>query len=879
MSSKRSASDPRPMILLALGLLAVAAVRSVSSIPIPSPSTADLRLAGLLAIAAAGIATALASQRIIGTRRTLQSRRSVVVVPADQFDAKPDVVLSFAAQLASSERSIGGWRDRRATALRVRLTCDQAGKLVYLLEVPARVQNVLRAALRSYEGVEIRDAEEILGGDEDSRPPAEGSDRPPAEMTTMRTELVLAQPSVEPLARPGGDPDPLQPFAAAMAGLQVDRDEEAEVVLDLLPATGRRRKRLRRRLLREARHRHGDRRGLDELLAETSGGSGRRRDRARPDELLERRLVGQALDAKLKDSGPLFEAQVLCCCRAKGRPEAKAGMHRLLAAFEPATDRNWLRASGLPIPGLAFLGSDLPLRRQRFDRRLRTGYFRPARKSILTARELAGFLKPPTINCRADNVLRSGALLPPPPPLPTFSPERSDLIPIGRVATEKGQRLVGVSIADTFFTYIAGRSRYGKTETAIAQFVHLVRSGQGGSFLDPHGDALDRIAPYLREPEVAARVVEIDLRPGRSLDALPGWNLFELGGATAAEREARVEAIVDAFSAALEWGDRSTRAINLTTQAASSLATIASKLPAGLSPTIFQITTILSDSDWRHEVLPYLSEDQRSFWTDRFPSLAPEAITPVTNMVDRLRASTPLAVLFGQSRSSYRSRQAMDEGQIVLFCPGAGGARDRLVANLFVYDQYHSARGRGDGSKNWRRPFWPFYDEVQGYDGSGIFAPVLEQLAKFEVHGTFLNQNPDRLSSATRDALLTNRSHLLVSGLNSRAAGLITKEWGDQPNADALTGLPRFVFISQVTDGGVPSSPFRLGGLQVEDVVGEVMAAAPSRPEPAGETASAKETLEHLETLNQRILDGLKAGERRRPSDSAGPVKLKRSQP
>lgn len=873
MSSKLAASDPRPMIGIAVGILAVAAVRFLSSIPIPHPSTADLRLVGLVAATVLTIATALASQRIIQTRRTLGSRRSFAVVPADQFDAKRDVVVSFASQLASSERSIGGWRDRPASGLRVRIAADPAGNLVYLLDAPARSQNVLRAALRSYEGIELRDPEEILG-----RPESDSADGPPRQQSvTMRTELVLAQPSVEPLARPAGDPDPLQPFAAAMAA-----GTEAEVVLDLLPATGRRRRRLRRRLLREARRRHGDRPAaggglLDELLAE--GGGGGRGRRARPDELLERRLVGQALDAKLKDSGPLFQVQVLCCCRAGSRPEAKAAMHRLLAAFEPATDRNWLRASGLPIPGLAFLGSDLPLRRRRFDRRLRTGLFRPARRSILTARELAGFLKPPTINCRADNVLRSGALLPPPPALPTFSPERKDLIPIGRVATEKGNRLVGVQIADTFFTYITGRSRYGKTETAIAQFVHLVRSGQGGSFLDPHGDALDRIAPYLREPEVAERVVEIDLRPGRSLDALPGWNLFELGGATAAEREARVEAIVDAFSAALEWGDRSTRAINLTTQAASSLATIASKLPPGLSPTIFQITTILSDDDWRDAVLPYLAEEQRSFWTDRFPALAAEAITPVTNMVDRLRASTPLAVLFGRSQSSYRAREAMDQGQIVLFCPGAGGQRDRLAANLFVYDQYHSARGRGDGSKNWRRPFWPFYDEVQGYDGSGIFAPVLEQLAKFEVHGTFLNQNPDRLSAPTRDALLTNRSHLLVSGLNSRAARLITQEWGDQPNADALTGLPRFVFISQVTDRGVPSAPFRLGGLQVEDVVGEASTAAPAAAAAdVGEVGSAEETLEHLATLNQRILEGLSASERGtgRPG-SVGQLKVKRS--
>lgn len=862
----RNGSDPRPLIGIAIALLAVAVGRALSNTPVPS--LVALRSLAPFAVGTLAIASALAIQRIIATRRTIASRRSVVVVPADEFDAKPEVVLGFAAQLASSERSIGGWRDRRGSALRIRLGCDPDGNLAYLIEVPARAEQLLRAALRNYEGVEVRPADEVVLG--------EALSEPDDAAGTVRTELVLAQPSVEPLARPDCDPDPLQPFAAALKGLRVDRGEEALVVLDLLPATGRRRGRLRRRLLREARRRHGERRGLDDLLGEAAGTP---RGRARPDELLERRLVNKALDAKLKESGPLFEAQILLSCRAADRRQAKARMGRMLAAFEPLADRNWLRASGLPIPGLAFLGSDLPLRRRRFDRRLRTGYFRPAKRSVLTARELIGFLKPPTVNCRADNVLRSGALLAPAPALPTFDPERTDLIPIGRVAGETGERLVGVRVADTFFTYIAGRSRYGKTETAIAQFVHLVRAGHGGSFLDPHGDALDRIDPYLRVPEVASRIVRIDLRPDRRLDDLPGWNLFEVAGASSAQREARVEAVVDAFASALEWGERSTRAINLTTQAAASLAALAARLPRELAPTIFQITTLLSDEEWRATVLPHLPEAQRSFWTDRFPLLSPEAITPITNMVDRMRSSTPIAVLFGQSQSSYRAREAMDEKKIVLLCPGAGGARDRLVANLFAFDQFHAARGRADLPPERRILFWPFFDEVQGYDGggSGILASLLEQSAKFGIRATFLNQNPERLSPATLNALLTNRSHLMASALNSHAAALLAKEWAGQPSPAAVTKLPRFSFIGQVTDGGTSSLPFALRGVRVEDVVGgeEVPADGEGDSVSAGDPVAA-EVLRGLETLDQRILAALRDGPEQSGSKRSGPVRLRR---
>jgi hypothetical protein len=856
--SKSNRSDPRPMLaILAVAILA-ALWRLLSNIRVDQLLAASLSLAPF-APAAIAIASALATHRFLATRRTLRSRRSVAVVPADEFDAEPEAVLRFASQLADSERRVAGWVDRRASAVRVRLASDAENRLVYLLEVPERSSEALRTTLRSFEGVDERPAAEVLN--------EEASEQ--GERVALRTELVLARPSVEPLARLGPKPDPLQPFAAAIGRLHA-RGETASVCVDLLPASGFRGTRLRRRLRREARRLHGERRDFSALLNGEEG----RRGRPDPDEQVERRGAVQAVDAKLRDSGELFEAQILLRCEAPSRGRAKVAMAGLLAAFRPMADRNRFRASGLPIPGVAFLGSDVALRRRSFDRRFSTGLFRPARKTILTARELAGFLKPPTVHCGPRNVLRSGALLSPPPELPTFAESRDDLIPLGRVNSESGERVVGVRVADTFFTYIAGRSRYGKTETAIAQFVHLVRAGHGGLFLDPHGDGLERIEPYLADSVEPERIVRIDLGPGSSPAEQPGWNLFELG-AGAGESEARVEAVVDAFASALEWGERSTRAINLTTQAASALAAISAHLDPDLAPTIFQIPTLLSDSEWRAAVLPFLPRSAQRFWTDRFPLLAAEAITPVTNMVDRLRASSAITALLGQSRSSYRVREAMDEGKIVLACPGAGGTRDRLIANLLLFDLLHAARGRAELAPERRRPFWVFLDEVQSYDGaaSGNLAALLEQSAKFGLRAVLLNQNPERLSAATLNALTTNRSHLLASTLNSHAASLLTKEWGGQPSPAALTKLERYHFVAQVTHQGALSAPFALGGVRVEDVVEKPASrggAAARRRGCDGAPRAASDMAAQLDGHDDRILAALRSGGRNADSDRRG---------
>jgi hypothetical protein len=843
---RRAGESPALLLALAAIVLVLVADRVISELRVDA-SLLKVAVPALVASLAVLIAALVA--RLVATRQTLRSRTRLVVVPADEFDPSPETVVRFAAQLGRTRRRVRGWLDRRASAIRIRLDADPDGRLAYLLEAPRHAEGVVRNALRSYEGVELRepDPDTVLAI-------SRGGDR-----STVRAELVLARPSVEPLARLGLDPDPLAPFASALRSLRPGDGDRATVCLDLLPMSGRGRRRLRRRLLAEARRLQpaAHDAALDVLA------DGRSRRTPDPADAAARREITRTLDAKLKDAGPLFSLQILVRCDSSDRARARATLQTLLAAFEQLSDRNWLRVAGLPLLGAGFLGSDIPPRRWWFDRRLDSGLFRPARRGFVSTRELAGLLKPPTVHCAADNVLRSGALVAAPPELPSFDGQPG-LVPLGRVASDSGERVVGVRLEDTFFSYVAGRSRYGKTELAVAQFLHLVRSGHGGLFLDPHEDAVQRIKRHLTDPGLRDRVVEIDLAGRHAAERQPAWNLFELGAAQAIDAEARVEAVVDAFASALRWDERNTRAINLTTQAAQALTAVARVLPAELCPTIFQLPTLLSDDDWRRACLPYLPTASQRFWLDRFPRLAEEAITPVTNLIDRLRASTAITALLGQSQSTYRIRDAMDQGLVVLACPGSGGTRDRLVANLLVFDLLHAAKGRADLAPERRRPFFVFLDEVQTYDGasSGNLAALLEQTAKYGVRAFLLNQNPERLTPATLNAVTTNRSHLLSTALNARAAALIAKEWGGQPEPAAITRLPRYRFLAQVTHHGEASRPFHVRGLPVEELHGtghpDRLRDLDAAIDQTSGRRPTEEALAHLDTLDERILAELK---------------------
>jgi hypothetical protein len=847
--TRQGQQDPRPLIAVVVGLtvaslLGRAAVLKggrVLALAVPA------MIGGLVLAVAVGVA------RVIVTRRSLASRQRLVVLAPDTFDPSLDAVLRCAAHLSRARRLVGNWLDPGARAVRVLLDTDEEGRMRYSLSVPRSALPAVRAALAVYDRVQAR-----IEPDATTATAAAPAGRRLLEVA--RAELRLARPSSEPLAHLPLQPDPLQSFARVLAGLDYRRGEHAEIAIDLLPTPAGTRRRLRRRLLRQARRREGDATvgGAGSTLA--GGAVGRRR----PAEMVEQRAAREELAAKLVQAEPLFALQILVRASAPEKGTAVSCLHGLLACFDSLSGANSLRVVGVRTLGVAFLGSDLPGRRGWLDYRMRSGLFKPARRCHVTAREMVGILKPPTVHCSVPEVLRLGpAVYPAPKTLPTFIGQR-DLVPLGRVSTEDGERRVGLRIEDSFFTYIAGRSRWGKTELALGQCLHLFRSGHGGLFLDPHQDAVQRIKSCLTEPELAERVIEVDLVGARSRDGQPGWNLFACRGLDASAAERRVEAIVDSFASALQWGERNNRALTLTTQATGALIELSRILPDGLQPTIFQIPSILGNPEWLQAALPFLSPPRRQFFTERFPRLSEESITPVTNLIDRLRSATPLAALLGAQTSTYDIARAMSEGKIVLACPGADGARDRLIANLLVFDLLYGAKSRAFLAPEQRRSFYVFLDEIQVFDGAsnGTLASLLEQTAKFGIRGFLLNQNPERLTSATLNALTTNRSHLISTALNSHAAGLISREWGGDPPAGAITGLPRRTFIAQVTLNGELTRPFRFTNESVEDAFADafrpdaVAAAQPIIDAASGRTP-ASETIAALDTLDARITEHL----------------------
>jgi hypothetical protein len=113
--------------------------------------------------------------------------------------------------------------------------------------------------------------------------------------------------------------------------------------------------------------------------------------------------------------------------------------------------------------------------------------------------------------------------------------------------------------------------------------------------------------------------------------------------------------------------------------------------------------------------------------------------------------------------------------------------------------------------------FYVFLDEIQTHDGPSL-AALLEQMAKFGLRGLLFNQNPERLSPATLNAITTNRSHLSTTALNSKAAGLVTREYNGAIEPDVVTRLKKYTYVSSVTIDGEVSRPFLVRGVPADEL-------------------------------------------------------------
>jgi type IV secretory pathway TraG/TraD family ATPase VirD4 len=246
--------------------------------------------------------------------------------------------------------------------------------------------------------------------------------------------------------------------------------------------------------------------------------------------------------------------------------------------------------------------------------------------------------------------------------------------------------------------------------------------------------------------------------------------------------------------------------------------------------TLADVPPLLVDRRFRRQALQHVSnEEVRAFWTteyDRYsPAFRAVVAAPLQNKIGAILTDPLLRRVFTGKRSSFRFRQVMDEGKVVLVNLAKGRIGEgpaTILGSLLVSSLSLAALSRADVPEEKRRPFFVYLDEFHTFSTLSL-ATMLSELRKYKVGMVLANQYLGQLDPRVRDAVIANAGTLIAFRLGAQDARFLAPEFAPVFEPEDLLSLPNHHIYLRLMINGEPSRPFSASTLSCEQVADVVL--------------------------------------------------------
>lgn len=358
--------------------------------------------------------------------------------------------------------------------------------------------------------------------------------------------------------------------------------------------------------------------------------------------------------------------------------------------------------------------------------------------------------------------------------------------------------------------HIIGKTGTGKSTLIASLCRQDILNGEGLALLDPHGDLVEAVAAMV-PPERHHDLIYFNV-PDREHPL--GFNPLEV--ATDNTRPLAASALISAFKKlwADSWGPRTEYLLR------NALLTLL-YLP---QRTLFDIPKLFDDAGFRAQALTAVRNPHvRRFWEkeyDRFPArLRAEAIAPIQNKVGEFLVNPILQPILNQPASSFRLRDVMDNGKILLVNLAKGKIGEdtaALLGTLLVTQIAVAALSRSDTPEHERHDFYLYADEFPSFTTSA-FAGMLAEMRKYRLCLTLAHQHLSQLDDSVRDAVIGNVGTIIAFRVGMSDAEILAKEFLPEFGAADLVHLPNYHLYIRLMVNGVVSRPFSARTLQLDE--------------------------------------------------------------
>lgn len=345
--------------------------------------------------------------------------------------------------------------------------------------------------------------------------------------------------------------------------------------------------------------------------------------------------------------------------------------------------------------------------------------------------------------------------------------------------------------------YIIGKTGTGKSTLLETMIRQDMRQGNGLALLDPHGDLVEKViakVPEHRRNDLIYFNVPDSTRP-------LGFNPLE--AVAPQHRSLAASGILSAFKSIWSdcWGPRLEHILR------NALLALLDQKQA----TLADVLRLLDDKPYRERVANEVQSEQvRNFWLreyEGYPArFRAEAIAPIQNKVGAFLSNPILNRILTQPRSSFRLRQVMDEGKVLLVNLSKGKVGEdvtALLGSLLVARMSLAALSRTNVPEDERRDFYFYLDEFQTFTTIEL-AGMLSSLRKYRLGLVLAHQYLSQLAPEVRDGILGNVGTIIAFRIGIVDAELLAQQFYPQFSMNDLLNLPNYsIYLKLMIDGRV----------------------------------------------------------------------------
>ena len=349
--------------------------------------------------------------------------------------------------------------------------------------------------------------------------------------------------------------------------------------------------------------------------------------------------------------------------------------------------------------------------------------------------------------------------------------------------------------------YVVGKTGMGKTAMLENMAIQDIQEGRGLGFVDPHGEAAERILDFVP----AHRINDVVYFNPADLDYPIAFNVMEK--VEASHRHLVAGGLMGVFKKIWPdvWSARMEYILNNCILA----------LLEYPGSTLLGINRMLADPGFRAKVVEKITDPVvKAFWTQEFARYTQryevEATAAIQNKVGQFISAPLIRNIIGQVKSSIDMRQVMDSQKILILNLSKGRIGEdasRLLGALLITKIQLAAMQRVNIPEESRKDFYLYVDEFQNF-ATESFVNILSEARKYRLCLVLGHQYIAQMEEEVRDAVFGNIGTLVSFRVGAEDAEYLEKEFIPDFTATDLVNLAKYNIYLKLMIDGIAGRPF-----------------------------------------------------------------------